>query len=113
MKLWKLIDSIPAIEKLINLKMDVKMAYSIRKFLLDTDSKVRAYNETRESLIRKYWEEKDWTVSVTPENMNNFFEEISSMRDEEIEVEAPEVSIDDIKGDIDVNSLILLDYLIK
>jgi hypothetical protein len=34
--------------------MPIKKAYELRKFIIEVDNKLKAYNTTREDLIKKY-----------------------------------------------------------
>jgi hypothetical protein len=77
------------------------------------DDKLKAFNQTKEELIKKYWEEKDWGIKVKDENINKFFTEINEIWNEEIEIEIPELSIEDIDWKIGTDTLLQLSYLIK
>ena len=113
MKLIQLINSQEWLGKLIKVEIDIKKAYTLRKFILEVETELKAYNLIREDLIKKYWEEKDWQLQVKEENIQKFISEISVITEEEVEITIPEISIDDLNGKFDVNTLITLDYLIK
>jgi hypothetical protein len=34
--------------------MDIKKAYTLRKFILEVENELKAYNQIREDLIKKY-----------------------------------------------------------
>ena len=76
--------------------MDIKKAYSLRKFIIEVENKLKAYNQTREELIRKYGEEIDGQTRVTEKNIPAFMSDISKLHEEEIEIEIPEIEIDDL-----------------
>lgn len=113
MKLIQLINSQEWLGKLITIEMDIKKAYALRKFIIEIEDKLKAYNQIREELIKKYWEEKEWVFSVTEKNIPKFIEEINKITDEEVEITLPEITIDDLSGNIDTNTLLALNYLIK
>jgi hypothetical protein len=113
MQLKELVNSQEWINKLIKLEMPIKKAYELRKFIIEVDNKLKAYNTTREDLIKKYWEEIDWQVKVKDENMQKFFNDINEIIEEEIEINIPEISIDDIDWKIWTDVLLQLTYLIK
>ena len=113
MKTGQLVNSQSWLQKLLTVEMEIKKAYTLRKFILEVNDKLKAFNQLREDLIKKYWEEKDWQTKVKDEFINKFFEEINIISEEEIEIEIPDISIDDLSWKIDTDTLLQLDYLIK
>lgn len=113
MKLEKLVSSQEWLQKLLKVEMDIKKAYVLRKFIIEVDGHLKPYNETRNDLIKKYWTEEDWQIKVKEENIPKFMEEIWWLLNEEIEIEIPEITIDDLGGKIETATLLQLDYLIK
>ncbi len=110
----ELFNSQEALGKLIILDMEVKKAYFLRKFIIESGDKLKPFLETRTGLIKKYWEELDnWNTQVKKENENKFHEEINKIWEEEIKIEIPEITIDDIDWKIDTQTLLQLTYLIK
>jgi len=113
MKLIELVNSQEWLNKLLKVEMDIKKAYELRKFIIETDNKLKAFNQTRDDLIKKYGEEKEWQTRVKEENISKFIEDINIIWEEEIEIEIPEITIDDLSWNIDTASLLNLSYLIK
>lgn len=113
MKIFEILDSQEWLSKLIKLNLDIRAAFKLKKFILEVESKLKPFDLIREDLIKKYWEEKDWTYIVKQENIQIFNSEINKIINEEIEIEIPEIKVDDIKWNIDTATLLKLYYLIK
>lgn len=113
MKILNIINSQEWLNKLIKMPLDIKVAFKLKTFIIDIDNKMKAFNDIKNEYIKKYWEEKDWNTVVKEENIKIFNDEISKLLDEEIEINIPEIKLEDIKWDIDTATLIQLDYLIK
>lgn len=114
MKTWDLVNSQLGLQKLLTVEMDIKKAYALRKFVLELEEKLKAFNQTSEDLRKKYGEQipNGW-FKVKDENLQKFFNDINIIADEEIEIEIPEITIDDLSGKIDTDTLLRLSYLIK
>lgn len=113
MKIIKILESKNALQKLLTMEMDIKKAYALRKYILVVNEKLQAFEETRGELIKKYWETlKDGNISVKQENIQKYWEELEQIN-EDIELEIPVLTIDDINGQIDTKTLIDLEFLIK
>jgi hypothetical protein len=110
MKLIKLVNSTTALGKLLKLELEVKKAYQLSKFIIKVDELLKPYNKVREELVIKYAEGGN---SVKEENIPKFLSDLSEITKEEIEIEIPEITIDDISGKIETEVLLQLDYLIK
>lgn len=113
MKIIQLFNSQQWLNELIKCKMDIKKSYALRKFIIEIKDKLQAFSETREELIKKYWEEIEGKVQVKQENIQQFFTEINTIWDEEVTITIPEISIDDVTWEMSTDLLFSLDYIIK
>ena len=113
MKILNILNSQEWLNKLIKMPLDIKIAFKLKTFILEIDNKMKAFNEVKDEYVKKYWEEKDWNIKVKDENIKIFNDEISKLLEEEIDINIPEIKLEDIKWDIDTATLIQLDYLIK
>jgi len=112
MKVLELFESLKALWELKQMKMDIKKAYSLRKFIIEVEEKTKVFSELYNELIKKYWEEKDWLIQVNEENINKFFKERDKIN-EEIDIEIPLITIDDLEWKMDLLTLNTINYLIK
>lgn len=114
MKLELLVNSQDALKKIIQADMPVKKSYELSKFTLLVEEKLKAFYNVHDKLVQKYWKEgKDGIFSVKKENLEKFGKDIDVLLQEEIEIDIPEISIDDLDGKINASTLIQLSYLIK
>lgn len=113
MKIIELYNAQQALLKISKIEMNIKKSYELKKFILKSREKLEAFNEIRSDLIKKYWEEKDWNIFVKNENINSFYSDLSIVWEEEINIEIPTISIEDLEWNIDTETLIQLDFLIR
>ncbi len=114
MKLELLVNSQDALIKITNIDMPVKKSYELSKFTLVAEEKLKAFYNVHDKLVNKYWEEwKNGRFFVKKENLEKFWKDIDELLQEEIEIDIPEISIDDLDGKINAQTLIQLSYLIK
>ena len=113
MKTFDLINSKEWLQKILKMDLDVTKAYALRKFILETESTIKLFYETREDLIKKYWIESEWQIVVKKENTKKYFADLDKILDIEIQIEIPEITINDLSGKIDTDTLLQLQYLIK
>lgn len=114
MKLYQLVNAQEWLRKVSRLEMDIRKAYNLKKFLIQVDEKLKAFHSIREDMIKKYWEDSWWTISVKEENLDIFQFELSKLLEEEIEIDnIPTLLIEDLNWNIDTETLMMLDFLIK
>ncbi len=104
-KLNTLLDSLSILKELANKELKGRTAFQLGKLIKKVDEEYSLFNETREKLLNKY-AAKDENGSYkigenneyTFENNNYqlFMEEISSIINTEIEIEASPIKLEDI-----------------
>ena len=113
MKLKKIIETKSSLSELANLPLPAIKAFELKKFLKNIDEEVKMFWETRDEVVKKYWYEKEkWSFIVKDECMADFVKEIDQLLDKEINIEVPQISLQEIKWDIKTSILIDLDYII-
>lgn len=113
MKLRKIIETSNSLSELSNLSIPAIKAFELKKFLKSIDEEVKTFWETRDEVVKKYWTEKEkWVFNVKDEFINDFTKEIDQLLDKEINIEIPQISLQDIKWDVKTSMLMQLDYII-
>lgn len=111
MKLSELSQKASALQKFIKLDIPAKKAFEMSKFIIAMNDQLRPYLETRNTLVKKYGEEKDGLLTVKQENIDAFLNDMESI-DMDFIGEIPNIAIDDIKGEIDTETINILSFLI-
>jgi len=116
MKLITLINAQGILPKILTLDLEITKAFELSKFIKKADEELKIFNELRESLIKKYWEElwewEDMQIKVKEENIEKFNIEINKLSEKEIELIIPKLEPSDFSwGKIDTSSLLQLDFL--
>lgn len=113
MKLGTLVNSIEGINTLVSMKLDAKKAFELALFVKKVDAEIKTFNELREAKIKELWEESEGTIRVKNENIQEFAKYMSELADKEIECEVPKLSKDEVKWDIDVKTILALDFIFE
>lgn len=113
MKLWVIVNSISPINELLKLKMDVQKAFEIMTFVKKLDPEIKSFNELREAKIKELGEEKDGSVRVKDERIDEYVKYMNELAEKEIDIEPPKLKKEDLKGDIEVSTLMALDFLFE
>lgn len=123
MKLKTLIESQGALNKLLALKLPVKVAYKISKMTNRIQTELKIYEDQRIKLVKDLGEvtdEQTQSFKVKNENLDKFSEEITKLQDIEVDLGfGPDIALEKIKvedlGEVSVepNDLINLGWLIE
>lgn len=99
LKLSQILNSKESILRIIKVELPIRVSYSLSKIFKKLSSELELIEEQRISLVKKYGEEKDGTISVPENMMSTYIQEFLTFLNTE-EVDLP---IDDIL--IDMNSI--------
>jgi hypothetical protein len=114
MKLATLINSLEALKELGQARMKASIAFRVKKLITTVALHETAFNEARAELFKKVGEDSgNGQIHILPEHSTEFTEEFNALLAEEVEVNVPSISIDDL-GDVQIepSRLITLDWLI-
>jgi len=119
------------LQKLIDKELNVRIAYRIGKLLKVVTDETAILEDNRNKLIQKYGETVEASdapqeegqppapqgqqrIQVKPENQQKFFNELSELLQEEVEITFEQISLNDL-GDITFTpkDMFLLDPVIK
>lgn len=122
MQLGKIVEGKEALANLSKGNLPIHIAWELKKFIKSVDTEVLAFEEVRNQKIREMGEQVGDVFTVKPENLPRFNSEIIELLDKDIQVNIPEINIQqlleykDSQGkqiDISATDLIKLDWLIK
>ena len=107
-KLEKLVNAIPTINKIVKCEIPIKTAFRLSTLVKELNKHLDTYNENRQKLIEKYStsEKNDdgEEITVIPkEKISDFTDENSQLGSEEVSLEIPEITID-MLGDIKLST---------
>ncbi len=98
-----IINSVEILKKLANQPVPAKAAFRIGKVIRAVNQEVEAFEETRHKLFRAYGEEKDGQIKVKTEHQEEFFKELNDLLESHVEMEIPELFVDDLEK-IDISA---------
>ncbi len=104
MKLSALILAQPAMKLLAETKLPVKASFRVAKALQLASTDLTVYEQERMKLLQKLGvlsDDKSQYVFESAENMQAFQEAITTLQNEEVSVELPTVSVEEL-GDIEL-----------
>jgi len=94
MKLYKIINAIPALNKLGNSNMKMTEAYKLQKLLSALQVEIDFYNKNHFELIEKHGQIKDdGTFSIDKEKQNDFLKAMNELSQTEVEPEFTKMKI--------------------
>jgi len=112
--LGRLVDSVPALNNLMQMKFGVKTSYAIAKTARIVESEVKLYEERRVELVKKLGKpvkEGSADFEVTPENMTAFSKELAELRGIEIEIESYKITFSE-NDQVSPQDIFLLDWML-
>ena len=114
MKLATVINSLEALKELGRTKMKAPIAFRIKKLISVLAVHESAFIGARKELFEKFGKDSgDGILRVQPEHVNDFNIEYEALLEEDIEVDIPNITIDDISDvEIEPSRLLTLDWLI-
>ena len=105
LKISDLLNSTETLQKLAQKDFKAKVAWQIGRLLKTAETEIQGFNETRMNLIKKYGE-KDETgelitddkgnCKINPEGAIDFNTELNDLLNQEIEINANKISIEDL-----------------
>jgi len=122
MKLKQLIDGFDPLGVIMGLKLPIVLSYKISLFVKKVNPEIEEYNKKRNELLKEYTDPiKDEDGKETgqlkfkdEQAIKDFNSKIEPLLEEEINVDIPEIKIDDFQGiNIEPRHLVNLDWLIK
>jgi hypothetical protein len=100
MKLSELVEAQPALQRLANEKMPVKVAYAIAKNLRAVKPEVEAFEETRLKLLEENWELDPNTnqFKIPPEDQEKWQQMAKELLDTEVDIKVYIVDLATMDG---------------
>jgi hypothetical protein len=93
MKMFTIKNAAPALRKLVNAELPIKLAFQISSMVDEIDVHLRKFEEFRIELVKKYGEETENGIEVK-NNIDEFNKEINDLMNVEITVNIIPVDID-------------------
>lgn len=114
MKLRTIIEAGEAIQHLLDLKLPLKVSYSIQRTVRPLLEELRTFENARDELIRTMGKpDETGAVKVAREQMPTFLKEVNELLDLEIDVSITKISLEDLSGELSVRDMLLLEFLIE
>ena len=117
-KLTTVLESIEALKVLSSLPVKAKTSFRISRLVKQLDAHLETFQESRKSVIDRFQKEDEDEegnkINVIPkENIEEYSKEITDLISEEVEIDVPVISLDDL-GEIEIEAkhLSVLDWLI-
>lgn len=127
MKLSTLVNSKDALTSLTKQNLPIEIAWKLKKFIAKANEQIVAYESLRNEKIIGYGEEvmdgdkKTGNMRVKDENIEVFLKEMQVVLEKEIEIEIPEIKMDEIleynkrlskPAEINIQEMMVLDWLL-
>lgn len=116
MKLLDAINSKEILVKLLDREMPVVIAYRLQKLVKAIEPELAHFEETRNSLIRKYGIEHDnGMIEVTPGTMgySTFVNEINSLLEMELDITVKPIDLKSIPFQMTPKEVSMLEWLLE
>jgi len=111
MKLQDLVTAEQPIARLMEQKMSALTAYRLALIARQMEPYLEAFKKQRLEIARRYGEERDGQVTVPPERVTEFLNEMQPILDEEVEIKFRPISPKDIDGQISPQDIYSLWWL--
>jgi len=100
MKLVDIKNAEPALRKLANAELPIKLAFQISSVIDEIDPHLSKFEEFRVSLVKKYGIETENGIEVPKDKIGEFNDEINNLLNAEITVNITPIKLDNI-SDVD------------
>jgi len=98
LKIQEVLEAAPILKKITTFSLPVKAAYNIMRNMKKIESEIKPFEESRLQLVKKYGKEDETgKTSVTEENLEDFYKDVASLLEEEIEVDIRLIKIDQLQ----------------
>lgn len=98
LKIREILEAAPILKKVTNFSLPVKASYNIMRNMKKIEQELRPFEESRLQLVRKHGkEDEDGKVSVTEKKLEDFYKDVSSLLEEDIEVDIRTVKIEQLE----------------
>src|SRR3990167_6587682 len=119
MTLGQLVNSKAALETLLKGSLPIGVAWELKKFVKTINTELTIFEELKNEKIKELGEEvmedgkSTGSIQVKPENLAEFTNTITELRNKEVEAKIPQIKVDSLKDlTISTKDLIALDWLI-
>ena len=118
MKMRDLVVSVDSLKKLADLEMQVKVAYSLAKFIKLVEVELTIYDKSRLAILKKFGTKSDDETSYTIEakNEQNFSNELEELLELEVDIEIPKLTLKDLESDkntLSASDMLNLQFLLN
>lgn len=88
---------------LLESRMPLKIAFKFAAILKSVKEPISTFNERRESLIRELGEEKEGSIAVKPENVEQFRQQMLDALAVEVDINFEPISVEDLPDTLQVS----------
>ena len=115
-KLDQMLNSVEALAELTSTKLPSKPAYRVARITNKIEAELKLFNEQRSKIVLELGtpsEENEDQFTFTPENSIKFNEQISDLLNEEVEIDVPTISINELgSAEIKPATMMILDWML-
>jgi len=99
-KVRKLVEMKPSLQKLITQDIPVKTAFKVGKTIKVLEKEYEVYEESKRKLFKKYGEENiDGNLKIKEENIKVFNEDLEELMNIEVDIELQKIKIGELGED--------------
>ena len=110
MQTHQIVTAQPAMGKLAQMDLPMGVSYRLLRLLKDTGEIVELFNKKQRELFEQYGNQEDDKIVIPDENQEEFNEKMTSLLNEEIDLEFTPINVDAFADDVkltipEINSL--------
>lgn len=111
----EILEASPILKKITSFPLSAKVSYNIVRNMRKIEHEIKPFEESRLQLVHKYGKEsEDGKISVTEENLENFYRDVASLLEEEVEVDIRPIKIDQLEEvKLTPNEIQFIDFFLE
>ena len=115
LKIKEVLEASAILQKITGFSLPAKVSYNIMRNMKKIEHEIKPFEESRLQLVHKYGKEtEDGKFSVSEENLPEFYKDVASLLEEDIEVDIRPIKIDQIQDiKLTANEIQFIDFIFE
>jgi len=115
LKIKEVLEASAVLQKITSFSLPAKVSYNIMRNMKKIEHEIKPFEESRLQLVHKYGKQsEDGKVSVTEENLQDFYKDVASLLDEDVEVDIRPIKIEQLEGiKLTPSEIQFIDFIIE
>jgi len=109
----EIVQNIQVLNKFLSKELPIQKAFKLSRALKKIDPELKAFEEQRLKLVKKYGEEKEGQIIVSQINIQKFQEEVDPLLRLELEMDIDPISVKEIDDKFSPVELQAIDKFLK